>query len=143
MHLVIFMAFANFIDQIVNGINHGIKRVFITRQHHPHGQRPGTTLVESIKRHINNAPDIRFAFTILKDNFCNGIADLGGKVACQCLLQPGSGAEMMQQIGVGSPNAAGNGLECHGLWACFDKERAGSFQCGETTGLRAKAFTRC
>ncbi len=133
----------DFVDQLVDGLYDRRERVFIAGQDHPTRERTHSFLVERVESEIDHLPRRALPRAAGDNRIGDGMADIGGKMAGERLLQLGRGAEMMEQIGMRPSNPRADSLQRDGLWAAFNQQRACRLKRSEPRRFGAQALTAC
>lgn len=116
-----FVADRELRDERANGIEDGIERVPVSAEDHPGRKRSCTFLAERVEALVDDDPRISLAgagpFNRIGDAAVDRIGDRPGEFA----LKAGSGAKMVKEIGVGSPDLGGDCFEGDRLRTLFEQ----------------------
>ena len=139
VHLAAFVL-AQIVNQFVNRLEQRIERIFVAVHQHPGGERAPALLVKGIESqvdHVARAP-------LARAGGQHGIFDRGAnghrQMPRQFLLKACGRAEMMEQIGMGAPDARRHGFERDRLGAKFDQQRTRGFKRDCAAFFLAEAF---
>ena len=134
--------FGQIIDQLVDLLDNGIERVFISRDQHPGGEGARPLLVERVKGEIDHIARIAFTGPALEHRLADCLADSLCKICRQSALQSRGRAKMMQQIGMGSPNPGRDCFQRHRLGAKFNQKLPRGLQSRGSALFWRKALSR-
>lgn len=139
-HVVILVPDGQLRDEMADRIENGIERITVAGEDHPGGKRPRAFTPECVKALVNDDASVCFtgprALDRLADTRCDRVRDGLGEFS----LQPGRGAEMMKEIGMGSADPAGHGLERHRRGAFGKQKLTRSVERGGAALPRAQAL---
>ena len=102
-----------------------VERVAVAGDDHPRGERARALAVEGVEGAVDDVAGIGLARAGPLDRVGDGRGDRSGDRSRKLALKPGRRAEMVEQVGVGSADLGGDGLECHRL-GTVGKEQAPS-----------------
>ena len=140
-HVMILMAHGELVDEAVNRFEDPAESIAVPRQDHPCGECPGTALAERVERHIDNIARIGLTHASALDGGRNLLVDPVGHGSGELGLKLRSRTEMMEQVGVGSTDLRGDGLERNRLRSAFEQDPARGIKRGGPAFLRAQAFS--
>ena len=122
VHLGAFV-FAQVVDQFVDCLQQRIERILVAVHQHPGGKRAAALFVKGIEGKIDHFARATLTRPGCQHRVFDRRADRNSEMPREFLLQARSRAEMVQQIGVGSPNSRGNGLQRDRLRAQLNQQR--------------------
>ena len=138
---MLLVAHAQLGDEGPDRIQDGVQRIAVSGQDHPGCKRSRTFPVEGIERPVDDFAGIGFAGAGTCHGFGNAPGDPARDGSRKLRLQPGRGAEMVEQVRMGPPDFRSNGLERDGLRAFFEQQLPGRFECGGSALFGVEAFT--
>jgi len=124
-------------DQGTDRIEDRIERVAVAGQDHPRRERAGAFLAERIEALIDDHAGIGLSGASALDGDRDARRDRVGDRLDQLSLKARGGAEMVEQISMGSANLAGDGFQRHRLRTVFQQQLARGSQGGRAAFLRA------
>ena len=95
---------SDFVDQLMNGLDDRRQRVFIAGEDHPAGQRARAFLVEGVESEVHHFARAAQPGAAGADRVDDRVADRPRQMSGKRLLQPRGRTEMMQQIGMRTPD---------------------------------------
>jgi hypothetical protein len=98
-------------DEAADRIEDRVEGVAVTGEDHPGGERAGAFTPENIEGLVDDITRIGLAGASALDRLGDAGGDRIGDRAGKLALEPGGGAEMVEQIGVGAADLSGYGLQ--------------------------------
>lgn len=126
-------------DQAVDRVEDRVEGVAVARKDHPCGKRSGALAPESVEALVDDHPRVGFAGAGALDRFGDAAVDGVRNRLGKRSLEPGGGAEMMEEVGVSAADLGGDGFERHRLRALIDQQLARGAQRGGPAFFRAEA----
>ena len=133
------MADAELRDETADGIEDRVQRVAIASEDHPRRERSGTLPPEGVERLIHDVPGIGLACTRALHCVGNAGNDRVGDGSGKLGLKTGSGAKMMEEIGVRSADPRCHGFQGDGRRPVGQQQLASGFKRSRPALFRGQA----
>lgn len=126
-------------DQAADGIENRVKRVSVSRQDHPGGQRSCAFLAEGVETLVDDHSGIGLPGAGPLHGLGDAAVHRIGNRFGERSLKPGSRSEVVKQVGVGSTDFCSHGLQSHGLRSLVEQQLARGRKRGRAAFLWGKA----
>lgn len=128
-------------DEVAKGIEDRVERIAVAGEDHPRSERTRSFPAEHVERLVDNVPGIG----LTRSRPFDGIGDARGHRirdrARERSLEASSRPKMVKQIGVGSSNLGGDGLQRHRLRAVGDEQAPRRVDRGRPALLGAQSLS--
>ena len=132
------VAFAELVDEVVDGGHHGLQRLRVAGEDHPGGERAAALFAKGVERPVDDLARVRLAAAGAGDGLRDAVGDAACDIGGERGLQARGRAEMMEEVGVALADLRGHRLERHGLGAVGNEQRARSVQRGGAAAFRGQ-----
>ena len=119
--MTFFVPDAQLSNQAADRFEYRVQRVAVAGEDHPRSERSRALAAEDIERAVDDVARVCLPVSRFFDRIGDGRGYGFSNRAREIALQTGGGTEVMEEVGVGSPDLRSNSLQCDCLRTLFQQ----------------------